>query len=75
VVFNHFAERAKCRPTVLLDSRTNNFYHKSIDTFCFVALKKSVAQNIRGVTERHCVSKGILPSQESDTKPVVFNLG
>jgi len=35
----------------------------SIDTFCFVALTKSVTQNIRGVTERHCLSKGILSQQ------------
>jgi len=31
--------------------------------FCFIALTKSVAQNIRGVTERHCLSKGILSQQ------------
>jgi len=35
----------------------------SIDTFCFVALTKSVTQNIRSVTERHCLSKGILSQQ------------
>jgi len=34
---------------ILLESRTNKFYHKSIDTFCFIALTKSVAQNIRDV--------------------------
>jgi len=36
------------------------FYHKSIDTFCFIALTWSATQNIRGVTERHCLSKKIL---------------
>jgi len=45
---------------ILLENRTNKFYHKSTDMFCFIALTKCVAQNIRGVTERHCQSKGIL---------------
>jgi len=31
-------KEAKSRPTILL------FYHKSIDTFCFIALTKSVTQ-------------------------------
>jgi len=48
---------------ILLESHTNNFYHKSIDTFCFIALTKSVAQNITDVTERHYLSKGILLQQ------------
>jgi len=39
------------------------FYHKTIDTFCFIALTKSVTQNLRGVTERRCPSKGILSQQ------------
>ena len=53
VVLNHFAvQGAKSRPTILLDSRTKIFCHKSIDTFCFFALTKSVSQNIRCVTER-----------------------
>ena len=34
-----------------------------IDTFCFIALTKSVTQNIRGVTERHCLSTAILTQQ------------
>jgi len=37
-------------------------------TFCFTALTKSVTPNFRGVTERHCPSKGILSrSKDSDT--------
>jgi len=32
-------------------------------TFCFIALRESVTQNSRGVTERHCLSKGILSQQ------------
>jgi len=48
---------------IWLESRTNKNYHKSIDMFCFIAVTKSVAQNIRGVTERHCLSKGILSQQ------------
>jgi len=59
VVLKHFAERAKSRPTIMLESRTKTFYHKSIDTFCFIALTKSVTQNIWGVTERSCLSRGI----------------
>jgi len=35
----------------------------SIDTFCFIALTKSVTQNIRGVTERHCLKKGMFFQQ------------
>jgi len=31
--------------------------------FCFIALTKSVTQNIRGVTERHYLSKAILSQQ------------
>jgi len=48
---------------ILLEIRTNKLYHNSIDMFCFIALTKSVAQNIRGVTERHCLSIGILSQQ------------
>jgi len=46
---------------ILLESRTKKL--PQIDTFCFIALTKSVAQNNRGVTERHCLSKGILSQQ------------
>jgi len=31
--------------------------------FCFIALTKSVPQNIRGATEGHCLSKVILSQQ------------
>jgi len=31
--------------------------------FCFISPTKSVAQNITGITERHCLSKGILSQQ------------
>jgi len=54
---------AKSIPTILLDSRTNKFYHKSIDTFCVIALTKYVAQNIRGVTERDRLLQGTLSQQ------------
>jgi len=30
---------------------------------CFIALTKSVTHNIRGATERHCLSKEILSQQ------------
>ena len=68
VVLINFAEGAKSRPTILLESCTKIFYRKSIDTFCFSALKKSVAHNIEGITEKHCLSEEILSSKESDTK-------
>jgi len=45
---------AKSRPRILLESLTKMFYHKSIDT---------VTQNLRGVTDRHCLSKAILSQQ------------
>jgi len=32
VVISHFAEGAKSRPMILLESRTKKFYHKSILT-------------------------------------------
>ena len=53
----------KSRPTILFESR-KKFYHKSIDTFCFIALTMSVTQNIRGATERHCLSKGTFFNQQ-----------
>jgi len=43
---------ANFRPTILLESGTVKFHHRSIGTFCFIALTKSVEQNVRGVTER-----------------------
>jgi len=55
---------AKSRSTILLESRTKKFYHKSIDMLSFIALTKSVTQNIRGATERHCLSKEILSQQK-----------
>jgi len=66
-IFSGLRSRVTYWPTILLESRTKN-YHKSIDTFCFIALTKSVTQIKRGVTERHCLSKGILSQQESSTK-------
>ena len=60
VVPNHFAEGSQIQTYEFLESRTKIFYHKTIDTFCFIALTESVTHNFRGVTERHCSSKGIL---------------
>jgi len=42
IFLNHFAEGDKSTPTSLLESRTENIYDKSIDTFRFIALTKSV---------------------------------
>jgi len=68
VVLNHFAEGSHIQTYNFVKRATQKkIYHKSIDTFCFVALTKSVSQNIRGVTQRHCPSR-ILSQQESDTK-------
>jgi len=53
----------KYRPMILFEGRTKSFYHKSIDTFCFIALTKSVTQNTRGVTGSHCLPKGIFSQQ------------
>jgi len=39
-------KETKCRPTILLEPH-KKFYHESIDWFCFIALTKSVTQNIR----------------------------
>jgi len=37
VIFDHFAEGAKSRPTILLESRTKKIYHNSVDTFVLTA--------------------------------------
>jgi len=63
VVLNHFVEWSRIQTYKFLDSRTRKFYNKTIDKFCFIVLTKSVTQNCRGVTERHCPSKGILSQQ------------
>jgi len=60
VVHNHFAEGNQMQTYVLLGCGTKKLFHKSIDKFCFTSLTKSVTQNIRGVTERRCLTKGIL---------------
>ena len=54
---------AKSKPKILLEGRTKFFFHMSIDAFCFIALTKPFTQNIKGVTERHCLTKGILSQQ------------
>jgi len=63
VVVNHFAEGSHIQ--------TYDFVrepNKKLPKVSFIALTKSVTQIIRGVTERHCLSKGILSQQESNTK-------
>jgi len=60
VVLNHFAEGNQIHTYNFVREPHKKFYYKSTDTFCFIALTKSVAQNFRSVTERHCLSKGIL---------------
>ena len=63
VVLNYFAEGILIQTYEFLESRTKKFYYKTIDTFYFIALTKSVTHNFRGVTERYCPSKGILSQQ------------
>ena len=45
---------AKSRPTILSEPG-KKFSQTSIDTFSFFALMNTLTQNIRGVTERHCL--------------------
>jgi len=63
VVLNHFAEGSQIQTYEFLESGTKTFYHKTINTFYFIALTTPVTQNLRGATERHCPSKGILSQQ------------
>jgi len=59
---NHFDEGNQMQTYDLVREPHKKFYHvhKSNGMFCFIALAKSVTQNIRGVDERHCLSKGML---------------
>jgi len=63
VVLNHFPEGIQIQTCNFVREPHKKICNKSIDTFCFIALTKFVTQNIRGVTERHCLSKGILSQQ------------
>ena len=63
VVLNHFAEGSQIHAYDFVTEPHKEFYHKSTNTISFIARTKSVAQNIKGVTERHCLSKGILSLQ------------
>jgi len=63
VVLNRISEERQIQTYDFVRELHKKFYHKSIDTFCFIALTKSVTQNIRGVTETHCLSKAILSQQ------------
>ena len=67
VVLNHFSEGSQIQTYKFLEPH-KKFCHRTIDTFCFTALTKSVTTNFGGVTEKHCPSKGILSrSKDSDT--------
>jgi len=63
VVLNHFAEGSQIQTYDFVGEPHKKFYHKSIDTFCFIEPTNPVTQNVRGVTERHCLSKEILSQQ------------
>jgi len=65
----HFVEESEIQTYDLVARESHKkFYHKSIDTFCVIAQTNYATETIRGVAERHCLSKGILSSKESDTK-------
>jgi len=44
VILNHFAEGSQIQTYEFLESK-KKIYHETIDTFCFIALTKSVTQN------------------------------
>jgi len=67
VVLKHFAEGSQIQTYEFLESSTKEFYHKTVDIFCFIVLTMSVTPNCRGATERHWPSKGIFSrSRDSD---------
>jgi len=74
VVHNNFTEGSQIRRTILLEGRTKNFFHKSLDTFCFIALTKSVTQNIRGVTKRHCLNPFLEKNRRQALTEYIFRL-
>jgi len=63
MVLNHFAEVRQIQTYDFVREPLKKTHHKSTDTFCFIALTKSDIQNIRSVTERHCLSKRNLSQQ------------
>jgi len=63
VVLNHFVEGSQMQTYDFVREPHKKFCHKSIDTFCFIALTRSATQNIRDVNERHSLSKKILYQQ------------
>ena len=70
--YNSGSQPFRCRepnPDLRFCERaTRNFFPQVNWQAFFIALTKPVTQNIRGVTEKHCLTKRILPSKESDTK-------
>ena len=68
MVLNHFAEGSQIQTYKFLHSRTKKFYHKTIDTFCFIVLMKFVTQNLAVLLKDIAHRKGSFPSKDSDTK-------
>jgi len=68
VVLNHFTEGNQIQTCSFVRGLHKKFYDLSTDKFCFIAMTKSVTQNIRGVTERYYLSMESFPSKESDMK-------
>jgi len=58
----------------LLGDRTKNFFHKPIDTFCFIALAKSVTQNMRGVTDRQTLPNERNPFPAKNQTPSSYTV-
>jgi len=63
VILNHFPEGSQIQNYDFGRQQHKKFCDKSINTLYCIALAKSVTQNIRGVTEGNCLSKGILSQQ------------
>jgi len=60
VVLNHFPEGSQIHTFDSFREPRKNILPQVNYTFCFIALTKSTTQDIRGVTARHRLSKGIL---------------
>jgi len=60
VDLNHFAEGSQIQIYDFVWGLHKKIYLKLNDTFYFIELTKSFTQNIRCITERHCLSKEIL---------------
>jgi len=63
VVLNHFAEEGQIQTYDFVREPHKKNYHKSIDTLCFIALTKSVAQIIEVLLIDTTYRKESVPSK------------